>query len=114
MSDPTHLRRLILAWLCARGDGETVPGVDCCDGQSQVGQFLFAEVGADFFVNLVGDVAVGDAGHGFGPSESRAFAVRVMRRFALGVEPIKTLLAFSDGPQIFPVHVDAICAAVDL
>ena len=47
------------------GDGQAVPGVDGGHGQSQVGQFFIGEVRADFFVNLVGNVAVGDARDGF-------------------------------------------------
>src|SRR5205807_10490561 len=47
------------------GDGQAVPGVDGGHGKSQVGQFFIGEVRADFFVNLVGNVAVGDARDGF-------------------------------------------------
>ena len=56
---------LIRSRFCAGGDGQAVPGVDGGHGQSQVGQFFIGEVRADFFVNLVGNVAVGDARDGF-------------------------------------------------
>jgi hypothetical protein len=109
-----HVSGLLGSGNCARGHSQTVPLVDGCDGQGQISEFSFAEVRADFFLNLVRDVSIGYAGDGFGPGQSATFAVSVIRRFAPRVETVEVLLAFADVVQIFPVHVDAISAAVDL
>ena len=55
-----------------------------------------------------------DAGQGIGPRQRRAFSRRVERRFVPGIEQIKTLLALALAASVLAVHVETVCAAVDL
>ena len=98
----------------AERDVEPVGAVDGDDRQRQVGEFFFGELRARLLVHLVRRMALGDQRQRFGPSQRRALALAVERRFIPGVEQIKPLFAFARGAQLLGVHVDAVGAAVDL
>ncbi len=106
-------------WLVSAGDGsrgnaQPIPAIDGCDGQREVSEFLFTELLAGFFVHGIRNMRFRDPGDGFCPSQCSAFSVAVIRRFFPGIERIQALLAFADGSQVLPVHVETIRAAVDL
>src|SRR6185437_4996623 len=95
-------------------DGEPVPRVDGGYCEGKIRELLLAEMRAHLFIHRVGHMSVRDQSKGFGPGQGGAFAVGVERAFAPGIQRVEPLLALTDGAQIFPVHVDAVGAAVDL
>jgi hypothetical protein len=105
---------LIRTGFGAERDGHPVPRVDAGDCPGEVGQFLIGELAADGIVDGVGNVAVGYVCQGFGPFEGGPFTVVVVGCLTPRVETVQPLLAFTGGPGVFPVHVDAVSAAVHL
>ena len=74
------LGRLIRAGHGPERNGEPVPSVNRHDRESQVDQFLFREMLADSFVNLIGDVRLRNPRNGFRPSQRRPLAFAEKRR----------------------------------
>src|SRR5689334_10634082 len=107
------------AWLissrsCAERDVQTVPSVNRNHGERQIGQFTIAEVMLCFLEYFVGHTAFTELRYSFRPRECGALLVVVVGRFAPGIQAIETLLSFTRRAQIFPMHVDAVSAAIDL
>src|SRR5260221_682493 len=107
-----HLRFLSLGRYASKGNRDSVPGVDGDDGEVEVDQFLFGELGADALVDVVGDVAVGDEGDGLGPFHGGAFAIGVEGAFAPGGQAVEALFGLAGGAGVVGVHVNAVGAAV--
>jgi hypothetical protein len=90
---------LICPGRLAKGDGEPVPAVDRNDSHRQLDQLFFTELGADSLEFFVRRVTLRDERDGFRPSQGRAFAVGVERRFAPGVEGVEPLFALAECPR---------------
>jgi hypothetical protein len=59
-------------------------------------------------------MSVANVSHRLCPSQCSPFALTVIRRLFPRIQTIKALLIFAGGSQIFPVHVNAVGASVDL
>lgn len=77
------------------GDGKAVPGINHDDVDRQLDEFLICELLACLRVNIIGHVPLGDQGHRLGESQRSAFAVRVKRCFAPGIEGVQALFSFA-------------------
>ncbi len=114
-ASPLSARRWpVRAGFRTKTNGNTIPSVDGCNRQREVDELLFAELPARLFVQLVRDMMLGDQGQLFGPCQCRALAFAVIGRFAPCGQAVETLLALAGGARVFSVHIDAICAAIDL
>src|SRR6266436_19243 len=107
-------RRLILPGNGAHRDGQAVPHINGGRENGKVHDLFFAEVSLHFFVDGVGDVRLGNKGHGFDPRQRGAFPVGVKRGFAPGIQLIEALFGLPERAGVFRMHVNAISAAVDL
>src|SRR5262245_65232891 len=85
-------RRLIASRLRAKTDGETVPAVNRNNRERKVRQFLFAELFPCLFIEIVGNMIVGNQGQSFRPCQSRSFTLGVIRCLPPGAESVETLL----------------------
>jgi L-asparagine oxygenase len=105
---------MILARRIAERDAEPVPTVDGHDAEREIRQFVVVELAARLLEHFVRHMAISDARHGFRPRQRGAFALGVERRFAPRVQRVEPLLGLADGAQVFPMHVYAVRAAIDL
>jgi hypothetical protein len=106
--------RLVRPGFRPRRDGEPIPGIDGCHRQCQIGKFFVGKMFSHILIHLTAHMPVPYIGYRLGPRQRSPFAIAVIRRLLPCVQAIKPLLVFASGPQIFPVHVDAVVASVDL
>src|SRR5258706_5707773 len=102
-------------WWSAKPDGDAVVGVDEADGDGEVREFFFVEVGGRSGIVGVRSARLGDQGDRFGPAQRGALPVR---KDASSLPPCRDQHQLFDRDtafeQIAGVLVDAIGTAVDL
>src|SRR5450756_347865 len=106
--------RLIASRLRAERDREAVPAVDPDDREREVDKRLLVEMTPDSGVKLIRHVVRGDLRDRLGPDECGPLTVRVAGRLPPCRQQVQPLLGFASGARFLGVHVEAMCAAVDL
>src|SRR5581483_2483386 len=106
--------RLVRSDLSPEADRQPVPDVDGRYRDGQVDQLFLVEMPAHGFVYGVWHLVAAYHGHGFGPFQRRAFAVREERGFPPDYQRVEALLGFAAGSRVLRVHVYAVGAAIHL
>jgi hypothetical protein len=87
----------------AQCDGQAVPRVDRGHHERKINDLFFVEEFADFFVDGIGNVGLGNQGDSFGPGQRGTFAIAVERGFPPGIEFVQTLLGLAQGACVLRV-----------
>src|SRR6266567_2526821 len=108
------LLRLIDARLTPKAYCQAVPSIDGSNCKGEVDQFLFGEVRGNTFIEVIGNVIVGNQGESLGPFQSCTFPLTVERRFSPGRKQIEALFTLSSSTSIFRVHINTKGTTVNL
>src|ERR1700716_545938 len=103
----------------SRGHAErnchSIEGVHQSDRICQISEFLIAEFGSSGFVVSIGNAGFGYACDGFRPGERGALAgTEDFTRFVPHWDQHELVYRHAELEQIAGMHIDAICAAIDL
>src|SRR4029450_9504209 len=93
---------------------DSVPAIDCYNRQGELNQFGLTELATCDIVDRIWNL-VFKPGHGLGPCQRSALAIAVkMRRLAPHADHVEALLGLPAGAQVLGMHVETICAAIEL
>src|SRR6185312_684951 len=115
---PAHVSLLVL-WLVRsdgslEGDAQAIPGIDRYDREREIDDLLARKVPLQLGVRRIVVVVLRDERHAFGESQSGALALAEERCLSPGRESVEALFRLSAGAGILRMHVEAVCAPVDL
>ena len=86
---------------CPERNSETVPAVDCDNGQREIDEFLFCKMRPNGLVRLIRHVIDTDERDRFCPGQRGALSFRVVRALAPEAHGIQTLLSFPSDRATF-------------
>src|SRR6185437_9743490 len=95
-------------------DRQPVPRVDRGHGHRQRHDFLLRKLLLYLLIDFIRHMSLRNQCYSLGPRQRRPLAIGIKRRFFPRIQSIESLLRLARRPRVFGMHVEAICASIDL